>query len=183
MSEYTIGQVKKEAEKEALNYFLETYENATGEILKVIEATERPDFICVRKNGEQIGIELATVRRGHPNDILWDKIIEKQYFMSPEHALEMMQKIAYVKEQKRQEADWKLPDAAILVIELRDIPLSEIRSCISEKMLPDLFSVGFQEVWIADFSELEAYDNAELFCVRPEELRGYYSRGIQKPYG
>jgi hypothetical protein len=61
--------------------------------------------------------------------------------------------------------------------------LSEITGCISEECLPDLFAVGFEEVWLADFSEVEAYDNVELFCVRPEELRGYYYRGIQKPYG
>lgn len=183
MSEYSNERVKKEAEQEAFNYFLDAYECVTRETLEVFETAERPDFICVRQNGERAGVELAKVRRGHPNDILWDRIIEKQNFMSMEHALEMIQEVANEKEAKRNEPDWKLPGAAILLIELRDIPLSEIMGCISEEVLPDLFSIGFAEVWFADFSELEAYDNVELYCIKPKELRGHYSRGIQKPYG
>lgn len=183
MSECSNKRMKKEAELEALNYFLNAYECVTRETLEVLEATERPDFICARQNGERVGVELAKVRRGHPNDILWDKIIEKQNFMSMEHALEMIQKVADEKEAKRNEPDWKLPGTAILLIELRDIRLSEINGCISEDILPALFSVGFAEVWLADFSELEAYDNVELFCIKPKELKGYYPRSIQKPYG
>lgn len=183
MSEYSSDRMKKKAEQEALNYFLDAYESITHETLEVIEATERPDFICIRRNGEQIGVELAKVMRGHPDDILWDKLIAKHYDMSVERALDMIQKVANEKEKKRIEPDWKLPEAAALLIELRDIPLSEIKGCISEETLPDLFSIGFAEVWLVDFSELEAYDNVELFCIRPEELRGYYSRGIQKSYG
>lgn len=175
--------MKKEKEQEALNYFLDAYESITGEGLEVLAATERPDFICVRKNGKQVGIELVKVRRGHPNDALWDRIIEKQDFMSLERALEMIQRVANEKEEKRKEPDWKLSESAILIIELRDIPLAGIRNCISNEILPDLFSLGFEEVWLADFSALEAYDNVELFCILPEERRGYYSRGTQKPYG
>jgi len=183
MSEYPNEQVKKEAEQQALYYFLDAYESVTGETLEVLEPTERPDFICVRQNGEQVGVELAKVRRGHPNDILWDKIIEKQDFMSVEHASEMIQQVVNEKEEKRSEPDWKLPEAAILIIELRDIPLADIEGCISEAVLPDIFSNGFEEIWVADLSEQEAYDNVEVFCIRPEKWRGYHSRGIQKPYG
>ncbi len=174
--------MKKEGEQEALNYFLDAYESITHEPLEVIEASERPDFICMRQDGERIGVELAKVRRGHPNDILWDKIIEKQNFLLVECAFDMIQKVANEKEMKRNEPDWKLSEAAMLLIELSDIPLYEIKDRISEEALPDLFSIGFKEVWLADFSELEVYDNVELFCIRPANLRGYYPRSIQIPY-
>jgi len=183
MNEFTIERVKKEAEQESLCYFLDAYKTATGKALEILEVTERPDFICARQNGTRVGVELARVRRGHPNDILWDELIEKQNFMSQDDALEMIQTIANEKEDKRKDPDWKLSESGILVIELRDITLFEIQGYISEEVLPDLYEVGFEEVWIADFSELEAYDNIELFCVKPEDRRGYYPRGMQKPYG
>lgn len=183
MSEYTIGQIKKAAEQESLTYFLEAYESVTGETLEILESTERPDFICVRLNEARVGIELARVLRGDPNKVLCETLIDKQTFMSIDAALDIIQRIANEKEVKRNKSDWKLPEATILVIELRDIALSEIKRYVTRQILPDLFEGNFEEVWIADFSEIELYENIELFCIRPEKWRGYYSRGIQKPYG
>lgn len=183
MNGYTNERIKKEAELEALGYFLEAYEIATGKTFKIRETTESPDFVCTQQDGEQVGIELTKVRRGHPDEILWDEIVKKKTSMSHDQALQMIQRQAYEKEKKRRKPYWKLPESCILVIELVDIPLFEIENCISEEILPDLYAVGFKEVWIADFTELEAYDNVELFCVKPKFLRGYFSRGFQKPYG
>jgi hypothetical protein len=183
MSEYTNEPIQKEDELENLGYFLDAYKDVTGETLELLEIIERPDFICSRENGSKIGIELTKVTRGDPSIIQWAKIIEKQDFMSSEHAIEMIQKAANVKEEKRIENNWKLPEANILLIVLVDIPLAQIRGSISQEILPDLYSTGFMEVWLADFTGLEAYDNIELLCVRPEKWAGYYSRGIQKPYG
>lgn len=183
MSEYTIERMRKEAEQESLDYFLEAYEKVTGETLEVLEATERPDFICMRETGIRVGIELVKVRRGHPNDIQWDWIIEKRDFMLREHALEMIQAVGADKEEKRRESDWKLPEATILLIELWDVPLAHIAFSITPTVLPDLYSTCFEEIWLADFTSLDAYDNVELFCVRPEDWAGYHRRGLQKPYG
>ena len=183
MNEYTIERVKKEDEQESLSYFLEAYEIVTGETLEVLEVTERPDFICTRDDGSKVGVELVKVRRGHPNEILCDKIIEKQDFMSSEHALEMIQAVAAEKESKRNAPDWKLPEATILLIELWDVPLARIEGCISPEILPNLSLTGFEEIWLVDYTGLEAYGNVELFCVRPEKWIGYHSRGLQKPYG
>lgn len=183
MNEYTSERIKKEDEQESLGYFLEAYEIVTGETLEILTATERPDFICIRDSGLMVGIELAKVRRGHPNDIQWDEIVEKQEFMLPEDALEMIQEVANSKEAKRNEPDWKLPDATMLLIELVDIPLAHIQHAITPEILPDLYTTGFEEIWLVDFTGLEAYDNVELFCVRPEEWAGYHPREFQKPYG
>jgi len=183
MSEYKIERIQKEAEQESLGYFLDAYESVTGETFEGLEATERPDFICIRESGGMVGIELAKVRRGHPNDIQWDRIVVRRDFMLPEHALEMIQAVGTNKERKRNELDWKLSEATILLIELWDIPLAHIAWSISADVLPDLYSTGFEEIWLADFTGLEAYGNVELFCVRPEKWTGYHRRGFQKPYG
>jgi hypothetical protein len=42
---------------------------------------------------------------------------------------------------------------------------------------------GFKEIWLADYSELEAYGNIELFCLHPDRLWGYYESVRGKPYG
>ncbi len=183
MNDINSARVKKEAEEEALGYFLEAYERVTDQSITVVGLTERPDFICTRKDGSKVGVELAKVRRSHPNDILWDRLIEKQEYMSIDNALKMLQEVATEKDKKRNEPDWMLPDAAILLIVLTDIPLTEIRNRIMSKNLPDLYATGFVEVWLADFTGLEAYDNVEFFCVQPAGWAGYYPRGLQKPYG
>ena len=138
MNKYTIERMQKEGEQESLHYFLDAYEGVTGETLDVLEGTERPDFICVRETGIRVGVELVKVRRGHPNDIQWDRIVEKRDFMQREHALEMIQAVGAIKEEKRREPDWKLPESTILLIELWDIPLAHIAGSISPTVLPDL---------------------------------------------
>jgi hypothetical protein len=99
-----------------------------------------------------------------------------------DNALKILQETAVEKDRKRNEPDWMLPDAAILLIVLTDLPLTEIRNRITSKNLPDLYATGFAEVWIADFTGLEAHNNVELFCVQPAGWSGYYPRVFQKPY-
>ncbi len=54
MSDKELG--KKIVEKEDLDYFLHAYELVTGEELSS-RPHERPDFICERPTGEEVGIE------------------------------------------------------------------------------------------------------------------------------
>ena len=183
MNEYTIERMKKENEEESLGYFLEAYESIIGECFERVEKSERPDFLCTRQDSSKLGIELSKITRGHPNSILFDKIVEKQDYMSVDNALCMIQREAIKKETKRNEPDWALPGATILLFELTDIPLSELRNCINPNILPDLYEIGFAEIWLVDLTGLEAYDNVELFCVLPKKWEGYYPRGLQKPYG
>ena len=183
MNEYTIKRIKKENEEESLGYFLEAYESVIGESFERVENSERPDFLCTRKDDSKVGIELSKIRRGHPNDIQFDKIIQKQDYMSIDHALDMIQRVAIEKEKKRNDPDWAFPDATILLFELTDIPLSALWNCINPDILPDLYEIGFIEIWLVDLTGLEAFDNVELFCVRPKKWEGYYPRNLQKPYG
>ena len=126
---------------------------------------------------------LTQVTRGNPLIIEWDRIVEKQKFMSYDHAIEMIQEVTTKKESKRKQKRWSLPYNTILLLEIVDIPLNSIWNLINEENIPKLYSTGFLEIWLADYTGLDAYGNIELFCVCPEELAGYYSRGIQKPYG
>ena len=183
MNDFNSAREKKEAEKEILSFFLEMYERVTGQSITVVKINERPDFICDRKDGSMVGVELVEIRRNHPNDILWDKLVEKQDFMSIDNALKMLQEVAINKDKKRKEPDWTHKAATILLIALTDIPLAEIRKRITSENLPDLYETGFVEVRLADFTGLEAYDDLELFCVQPVQWAGYYPRILYKPYG
>lgn len=174
---------KKEAELEALSYFNPIYEEIIEDFLEVVEVSERPDFICKRNDGSLVGVEIVQVRRGHPNDVLYDKIINKNINMVPDQAIDLIQTLIYIKEEKRKSNDWKLPERTILIVQLQDSPLWEIAGSLTEELFPDLPEYGFFEIWFADFSEIEAYNNIELFCLFPARMRGYYKRPLQKPYG
>ena len=174
---------KKGQELEVLEYFDPIYELITNDSLEVIEESERPDFICRRKNGELVGIEIVQVRRGHPEEILFDKIISKNQYIHPYETIDLIQDHIYRKELKRNAKDWKLPNNTMLIVQLKESPLWEISHVFTEDLFPDLPDYGFCEIWLADFSEIEAYNNIELFCLFPSDLSGYYKRPFQKPYG
>jgi len=182
MNDFNSSHVKKEVEAETLGNFLEMYAHVTEQSITVVKSSERPDFICARKHGGNVGIELVKIRRSHPNDILWDRLIEKQDYMSIDNTLKMLQEMAAIKDKKRNEPDWLLPESAILLIALTDRPLAEIQRHLTFIDLPDLYSTGFVEVWLVDITGVEAYNSVELFCIQPERWKGYYPRGLLKPY-
>lgn len=174
---------KKELEREVLEYFNPIYKIVTHDFLEVIEESERPDFICKRKNGELVGVEIVQARRGHPDDIFFEKVINKNINMSPDKAIDIIQTLIYEKEQKRKTLNWQLPDNTILIVQLKESPLWEIAEAMTEDFFPDLPSYGFCEIWLADFSKIDAFNNIELSCLYPQNLSGYYKRPMQKPYG
>jgi len=174
---------KKETEIEVLDYFNPIYEEVVGDFLEIVEAGERPDFICKRKDGTLVGVELVQVCRGHPNDVFYDKNINKNLTMVPDQVLDLIQSIIYTKEEKRKSKTWRLSEKTILIIHLQESPLWEIANALTEELFPDLKEYGFIEIWVADLSELEAYNDIELFCLFPPNISGYYKRPPQKPYG
>ena len=177
---------KKEGEFENLNYFIEAYYYATEANLEISCSSERPDFICIDPNNSEIGIELVKITRGDPEQILWDRILVRKDYMLPENAIEMIQRVALLKDEKKSKGDWECPDNTILLIELVDIPLFEIMMLLENKTnLPDIDNLSFVEIWLGDYTGIEPYDNIELFCLFPDKLRGYFSRQnpMQKPYG
>ena len=174
---------KKEQELEVLEYFNPIYEIVTNDFLEIVELSERPDFICKRKNGNLIGVEITQVRRGHPNDVFHDKFVNNNNNLHPTESISIIQYLLHAKEKKRESNGWGLPEETILIIQLKESPLWEMANTLTGDFFPDIPMYGFCEIWLADFSEIEAYNNVELFCLFPHVLYGYYKRPMQKPYG
>ena len=91
---------KKENENEHLGFFIEFYEEITESTLELFESTERPDFICKRNDGSFVGIELVQVRRGHPESVRFDEIVNKRQTMAPEKSIDMILESIEIKEHK-----------------------------------------------------------------------------------
>lgn len=184
MNEYNQERFKKEDETKDLVYFLESYQNATGNKLQLLEASERPDFICEYSNGLKVGVELTMITR-HPKARFWDRVLEKRKFMKAEEALELIQLQTVEKDNKRAEKNWTFSKKTILVIQLKDISLSKLKPFLQVENFPDLYSTKFKEIWLGDYSEVEAYNSINTFCLKPMENFGFFHRSnpYQKPFG
>ena len=180
MSDKELG--KKMVEEEELFYFLEAYKEAVEEYLSYsFGRHERPDFICYRPDETPVGVELVRVMRD-PRDAHWDLILDKQEFMDGEKAHAILYHMIQKKDKKRQQPDWDLPDNTILVLQFVDCPISNLH-LLDDSLKKDFESYGFDEIWIADYTGIEAYGDVELFCLYPEEWWGFYPREFRKPYG
>lgn len=182
MSDQDLG--KKMVEEEELLYFLEAYKEAVEEYLSYgFGRHERPDFICYRPDGTPVGVELVKIMRD-PRDAQADYLLDQIEFMDGEKALEMMYHMIENKEKKRRQSDWDLPDNTILVLQFFDCPISNLY-LLDDSLKKDFESYGFDEIWIADYTGLEAYGDIELFCLYPPEWWGFYERPNpgRKPYG
>lgn len=182
---WSQARFKKEAERRDLDNFLDARAHITRERLEVVEATERPDFICKRADAQRVGVELTKVTRGNPKIMMWDRILERRHYMRVDSAIEALQLLATEKERKRTQYDWKHSSSTILLLQLVDIPLSRLKGQLTNRVVPDLENLGFAEMWIADYTQVEPYDNIELVGFCPEKWFGYHQRPnpLQKPYG
>jgi len=179
-------------EFEQLEYFRLAYRQVTGQLLKRVRKSERPDFICKRPDGSLVGIEFTLITRD-PESSSWASILDGIEYMDGldgrEIAIEAIsRKGAKLKEKNTDAPDWQLPNSSILVLSTPDCPISEIENFLDEGSLEELKETcqqsGFYEIWIADHTEVDAYSNIELFGLFPAEYFGYHpnnSRG--KPYG
>ena len=120
------NRYKKGDERRNLDYFVEAYHRVTGVEVNIIQESERPDFIGQLPNNSIIGIELTKITRSDPEIISRNRILEHNEYMLPENAIEMIQRLALLKNEKKSRGNWECPDNTILLIELVDIPLSEI---------------------------------------------------------
>lgn len=87
------------------------------------------------------------------------------------------------KAQKRTQSTWQLSDATILLLMLEDASLEEIRWVFDPDLRDEWASYGFQEIWVADYTGLEAFGDVELFGLHPTERWGYHPRVFRKPFG
>jgi len=172
-------RAKKLVEEIELEYFLEAYSLGTRE-LAVLSSSERPDFICSASDGSAVGLELVKIVRGDPQSKWADEVFFGRLHMEPGEVLWHIAGNVKGKDSKRSEPDWNFRDSTILVVQVMECPLRLFRSELDPNCLPHH---GFEEIWLADYSELDAYGNVELFCMHPTRLWGYYPSTRGKPYG
>lgn len=179
MSDQDVG--KKMVEESELEYFINAYEYTTGQGLILVQAGERPDFLCKRENGSFVGIELTKVMRD-PETAQADRILKRQNYMSDNDALDFVYEAVAKKAEKM--ANWSTNDI-MLVLQLTDCQLSALRNVLDAALKKDFESCGFSEIWIADYTGLDAYGDIELFGLYPSKWWGYHQRqNLQrKPYG
>lgn len=179
MSDQDVG--KKMVEESELEYFIHAYEFITGQRLTLIQAGERPDFLCERENGSIVGIELTKIMRD-PETAQADRILKRQDYMPDTDALDFVYEAIAKKAEKM--ANWPVNDI-ILVLQLTDCQLPALRNVLDVALKKDFESYGFSEIWIADYTGLDAYGDVELFGLYPSKWWGYHQRQNpqRKPYG
>ena len=179
-------------EIEQLEYFRLAYRQVTGQLLRRVRKSERPDFICKRPDDSLVGVEFTLISRD-PDESSWDSILDGDEYMDGLEGLDLVSVAIATKGTKLKNKNpattaWQLANSSILVLSTPDCPITEIETFLNDDTREELLEIcqqsGFSEIWLADHTEVEAYGSIELFGLFPIEFWGYhpnYSRG--KPYG
>lgn len=181
MSDSNIG--KKLVEEGDLRLFLEAYDYVTGDSL-CVQPSERPDFIGWRSNGDAVGIEITSIVQD-PGNVYRKTVIPDERHMDPWSVLDSAWARIQEKDQKRAKPGWQHPEHTILVLRLNEARLRDIKWVFDPSVKHDYTSFGFEEIWIADFCDVEAYGDVELFGLYPFKWWGYHERFEpgRKPFG
>lgn len=177
-------QLKKEREELDLDALLPSYERATGFVLTVEEAPEDPDFIMRRSDGLIVGVELTAVRQQGPRDeALFREIFTGSREWDRDDALDEMWGMI---EQKSGKIRNYRTRYNILVLQNVEANFALLCDGANEIPVEDFASSGFQEIWLADYSELRAgrHQEIELLGLYPKDLRRLIERSDHdwKPY-
>lgn len=176
---------KKEVETSELIPFLEARELVTGQGPSYILGlwTESPDFICARHDSGLVGVELTKVTEDH-DLVFWDRLRYGEVRLDPYRTQETMQYLIDRKEKARANRYTNKVTDNILVLQLVDGSLDQLRGAFAG-LEDDFTSHGFSEIWLADYSGLDAYGDIELFGLFPTQWWGRHSRPWpdRKPYG
>ena len=175
---------KKMNEENDLELFAQEYNRITGLSFSTIVTTERPDFIVYRNDGKKLGIELTKVMRD-PNSAFWARVLNGMEQVDPLDSLLNLQELIYSKDKKRSEDNWQLADKTILLLQLMDSSIEQLSSFIDDGIIKEITKTGFLEIWIADYSVLNAYETIQLYCIKPKKWQGLYKHLNfgKKPYG
>jgi len=170
---------KKEAEREHLKIFLKAYSLATNEVIVNIVDSETPDFIGEDESGNLVGIEITELR--FSPDIRFGRRIFHPEPHDPEAYWQLL-KLMHQKEQKLTLGLWQTCTRKILAIMVVDTTISEL-ALGEDTDVPS--RNGFDEVWLADCTQIEAFGAVDLFAVVHATLSGYFHTGDdgRKPFG
>ncbi|MFC5473742.1 hypothetical protein [Paraherbaspirillum soli] len=181
-SDQEIG--KKEAETSELIPFFQAYKWVTSERLSLtLPATENPDFICIRADGRPVGVELTKVTRDK-GVRFWEHILHGKEEIDPFEAQELILHLIEKKESARIKRYSARVRDCILVLQLIDGSLEQLKFALEDHQ-EDFAAHGFSEIWLADYSGLQAFGDIELFGLFPDRWWGYHERPWpdRKPYG
>ena len=175
---------KKLVEEMDLEPFLKEYEWVTGLTLQLVNRTERPDFIVQRSDGTQLGIELTKVMRD-PESTFWARVLNGEEQADPVDTAIDLQKLIYRKDIKRSESGWTLPDRTVLVLQLMDSSIDQVVLFLDDQIIKELNETGFFEIWLTDYTILDAFGTIQLYGIKPKRWQGLHShsRTGNKPYG
>jgi hypothetical protein len=131
-----------------------------------------------------VGIEVTKVMRD-PESAFWDRVLKGEEFASPIDGALVLQELVYRKDTKRASQGWMLRDRAMLVLQLMDCPVDEVAPLLDQEVLAEMCETGFLEIWLADYTILDAYGTVQLFGIKPTEWQGLHphSGAGTKPYG
>ena len=176
-------RTKKETEREALLLFLDAYVQVTGQPLDIIEDGENPDFICIRPSGSEVGVELVQITIG-PIQMHWEGVFNGTTELEPFVAQELIYTNITRKEDARAKRYVHRVKTCILILQLIDTSLYAIQHTL-DGLQDDFMDHGFTEIWISDYSSLDAYGNVELYGLYPRKYWGLHERPNHdsKPYG
>jgi hypothetical protein len=177
MSDSDLG--KREIEREHLGLFLEAYEAATGEVFEALVDSETPDFVGRDERGKIVGIEITQLRFG-PEDRHMRRIFPPGPFDAD--AWWRLLDLMHQKEQTLSKGRWHHCDRKILVILPLDCSLDAVVGG-ADTDTPE--EDGFDEVWLVDHTQVEAFGGADLFPVVHPELEGEFDVASRdrKPFG
>ena len=182
LSNQNIG--KKAAEENDLEPFLKEYKQITNFSLKIIERTERPDFIVQRNDGTQLGIELTKVMRD-PESTYWARVLNGGEQADPIDTAIHLQELIYRKDIKRSKSNWKLSKSTVLLLQLMDSSIDQVVLFLDLQIIREINKTGFFEIWIGDYSILEDYGTIQLYGMKPKKWQGLHDHlnSGKKPYG
>jgi hypothetical protein len=174
---------KKSLERELAERFVEARAEAIDRRLSIGPAQENPDFQCWDDEGNELGLEVTQVTNG-PEAAFWTKLLNDESELNPFDASAMIFSLLERKERARAARYSKQFSRCILLLALGEVSIQTLKVAL-EGIENDFNNHGFEEVWLADFSGLEAYGNIELFGLFPSEYWGHHIRpnAYTKPYG
>ena len=170
---------KREIEREHLGLFLDAHEAATGESFLEMIDSETPDFIGRDVLGRVVGIEITQLRFG-PDEQHIRRISPPE--PADHHAWWRLLDLMHRKNQTLTKGRWPKCERKILVIILIDTSLEAVTAGTDTDTPSE---GGFSEVWLADYTQVEAFGAVDLFAVVHPELEGHFATGDrgQKPFG
>jgi hypothetical protein len=177
MSDSYIG--KREIEREHLQYFLDSYRLATGEVIEIVSESETPDFIGRDAEGKTVGIELTQVRFS-PRERA-----ARMIFPPAPHDFDAFMEILALMHKKSRtlaKGNWHLCKRRILVIVLVDTDLDAVAHGMETDRPED---GGFSEIWLADGTQIEIFGGMDLFAALHPTADGGYDVASRdrKPWG